>query len=59
MRRQFQRGVDGALVLGVIWVMGVRVLLFDNVLGRVVIRGFGGGRKYTLGLDITVLVRHS
>jgi hypothetical protein len=29
-------GVDSALVLGDIWVMGARVLLFDNVLGRVV-----------------------
>jgi hypothetical protein len=36
MRRQFRRGVDSALVLGDIWVMGARVLLFDNVLGRVV-----------------------
>ena len=59
MRRQFRRGVDSALVLGEHLGDGARVLLFDNVLGRVVIRGLGGGRKYTLGLDITVLVRHS
>ena len=39
MRRQFRRGVDSALVLGEHLGDGARVLLFDNVLGRAVIRG--------------------